>query len=47
MKELYSLILFSGVEPRPESKSPAGARPFIDINFFIFYCGELEKQANN
>jgi len=42
VKELYSLILFSGVDLRPESKSIAGARPFIDINFFIFHYGQLE-----
>lgn len=42
VKELYSLILFSGIEPRPQSQSPAGARPFIDTNYFAFRYGQLD-----
>jgi hypothetical protein len=43
IKELYSLALFSGIDPRPDSKSPAGARPFIDTRYFVFRYGDVEK----
>ncbi len=39
IKELYSLILFSGVEPNPES--PVGCVPFIDTSYFGFGYGDL------
>jgi len=43
VKELYSLILFSGIEPRPQSQPSAGARPFIDTNYFAFGYGQLDR----
>jgi hypothetical protein len=39
IKELYSLILFSGTDPAPESVEPAV--PFIDTNYFDFEYGGL------
>lgn len=41
IKELYSLITFTGVEPNPKAASPAGAVPFLDIRFFDFGFGDL------
>ncbi len=43
VKEVYSLILFSGIEPKPQNQSPMGARPFIDTKCFVFHYGQLEK----
>jgi hypothetical protein len=40
IKELYSLILFSGTDPRPEST--IGATPFIDTNYFDFEYGNVK-----
>ena len=37
IKELYSLIQFSGEDVSPES--PSGSKPFIDTNFFTFVYG--------
>jgi len=39
IKELYSLILFSGTDPHPESVIPA--IPFIDTNYFDFEYGDI------
>lgn len=39
IKELYSLILFSGTDPVPESVEPAV--PFIDTNYFDFEYGDI------
>jgi len=39
IKELYSLILFSGTDPAPESIEPAV--PFIDTNYFDFEYGDI------
>jgi len=39
IKELYSLILFSGTDPAPESAEPAV--PFIDTNYFDFEYGDI------
>lgn len=39
IKELYSLILFSGTDPRPESTDTTGLVPFIDTNYFDFEYG--------
>jgi hypothetical protein len=39
IKELYSLILFSGTDPAPESVEPAV--PFIDTNYFDFEYGDI------
>jgi hypothetical protein len=39
IKGLYSLILFSGTDPAPESVEPAV--PFIDTNYFDFEYGDI------
>jgi hypothetical protein len=39
IKELYSLILFSGTDPAPESVEPAV--PFIDTSYFDFEYGDI------
>lgn len=39
VKELYSLILFSGTDPDPQQGSTEGLRPFIDTRFFPFRYG--------
>jgi hypothetical protein len=41
IKELYSLIMFSGVEPAPEDTSTAGCIPFIDTSYFDFGYGDI------
>ena len=42
IKELYSLILFSGTDPDPNSRSVAGLKPFIDNSVFKFQYGKAE-----
>ena len=39
IKELYSLIMFFGAEPNPNS--PTGCIPFIDTSYFGFGYGDL------
>ena len=39
IKELYSLILFSGLDVGPQTTSTTGA-PFIDTNAFVFNYGD-------
>ncbi|NQV31641.1 MAG: DUF1566 domain-containing protein, partial [Phycisphaeraceae bacterium] len=39
IKELYSLILFSGTDPDPQSMDVAKQRPFIDTRYFKFQYG--------
>ena len=39
IKELYSLILFSGIDPDPRSMNSAGQIPFINITYFKFNYG--------
>ena len=39
IKELYSLILFSGTHPDPRSDNTASQRPFIDTRYFKFKYG--------
>lgn len=39
IKELYSLILFSGTDPDPMSTNTAAQRPFIDTKYFKFKYG--------
>ena len=39
IKELYSLILFSGTDPDPMSRDSAGQQPFIDTKYFKFRYG--------
>jgi len=41
VKELYSLIMFSGAEANPEATSTAGLVPFIDTNYFDFAFGDV------
>ena len=44
IKELYSLMDFSGVDLDPRSSSTARARPFIDSDVFGFRYGDPAKQ---
>ena len=39
IKELYSLILFSGIDPGPQT-TPATGVPFIDTDIFVFEYGD-------
>jgi hypothetical protein len=39
IKELHSLILFSGVDPDPSSRDTGGLTPFVDTLFFRFEYG--------
>ena len=39
IKELYSLILFSGIDSGPDS-TPARMQPFLDTNYFKFSYGD-------
>jgi Protein of unknown function (DUF1566)/EF hand len=39
IKELYSLILFSGTDPDPRSRDTGGPTPFIDAKYFKFQYG--------
>ena len=43
IKELYSLILFSGTDPDPRSTGTADQQPFIDTRFFQFSYGDRKK----
>ncbi|MCM2370299.1 Lcl C-terminal domain-containing protein [Aporhodopirellula aestuarii] len=40
IKELYSLIDFSGEDIDPQARSAAGLHPFIDTNYFDFAYGD-------
>ena len=42
IKELYSLILFSGNDPQPNDVSKDGLKPFIDTEYFDFAYGDLD-----
>lgn len=42
IKEMYSLILFSGRDIAPESNSEVGLTPFIDNETFAFAYGDLD-----
>jgi hypothetical protein len=42
IKELYSLILFSGTDPDPNGRSTAGLKPFMDDSVFKFQHGKAE-----
>lgn len=42
IKEMYSLILFSGRDLSPTSTSSTGLRPFIDNSTFAFAYGDLD-----
>jgi hypothetical protein len=41
IKELYSLIIFSGVDPIVEGTSTSGLTPFINTDYFKFNYGDL------
>jgi len=43
IKELYSLILFSGTDPDPRSTDPARQKPFIDTDHFVFKYGDPQR----
>jgi len=43
IKELYSLILFSGTDPDPRSTNSATQRPFIDSSQFRFTYGDAGR----
>ena len=43
IKELYSLILFSGTDPDPMSRDSARQKPFIDRKYFKFQYGKPER----
>jgi hypothetical protein len=43
IKELYSLIDFSGTDPDPRSVNTGSLKPFIDDNVFSFEYGDPEK----
>jgi hypothetical protein len=41
IKELYSLIEFSGLDPDPQATSSSGLVPFIDTTYFKFGYGDV------
>lgn len=41
IKELYSLIIYSGAEINPTAASSAGSIPFIDTDYFVAGYGDL------
>jgi hypothetical protein len=43
IKELYSLILFSGTDPDPMSRDSVRQKPFIDRKYFKFQYGKPER----
>ncbi|NIP28031.1 MAG: DUF1566 domain-containing protein, partial [Phycisphaerae bacterium] len=43
IKELYSLILFSGTDPDPMSRDSVRQKPFIDRQYFNFQYGRPER----
>jgi len=43
IKELYSLILFSGTDPDPMSRSSSRQKPFIDTKYFKFRYGDPSR----
>lgn len=43
IKELYSLILFSGTDPDPMSRDSARQQPFIDRKYFKFQYGNPDR----
>lgn len=40
IKELYSLILFTGTDPNPEADDTSSLAPFIDTRYFYFSYGD-------
>jgi hypothetical protein len=43
LKEMYSLINFSGVDPRLEDTDPTRLTPFIDTHYFKFGYGDIDS----
>jgi hypothetical protein len=43
IKELYSLINFSGVDPRLDDTDPSRLTPFIDTRYFKFGYGDIDS----
>jgi len=43
IKELYSLILFSGTDPDPMSRDSSRQKPFIDTKYFKFQYGDAAR----
>ena len=43
IKELYSLILFSGTDPDPMSRDSSRQKPFIDTRYFKFRYGDAAR----
>ncbi len=43
IKELYSLILFSGADIDPHATQTSGLKPFIDTDYFAFVYGDPAK----
>lgn len=43
IKELYSLILFTGTDPDPHSSDTRSQTPFINTNYFSFSYGNEKK----
>jgi hypothetical protein len=43
IKELYSLILFSGTDPDPMSRDSSSQQPFIDRKYFKFQYGNPDR----
>lgn len=43
IKELYSLILFSGTDPDPTSRDSGDEKPFIDTDYFNFQYGNADN----
>ncbi len=43
IKELYSLMDFSGTEPNSTDTSSDGLKPFIDTDYFVFNYGDLNS----
>ena len=43
IKELYSLIDFSGLDPDPKSRDTSGLKPFINTKYFDFKYGDESK----
>jgi hypothetical protein len=41
IKELYSLIMFSGIDPMVESSSTGGLEPFLNTDYFGFGYGDV------
>jgi len=43
IKELYSLIIFSGTDPDPMSQDSSSQQPFIDTKYFKFQYGNPDR----